>query len=178
MGGTRTGAPVCHRSSYWQMKGREAQRIPPHLRAEGTRWPHSRSATWKPDFRNGHSTKAESFMRTRTRGSWPERVLRGRIHYCRLIETKSQKSTCRSRVAIHSVHTGRERFPLLLQFFDPRDCGRPCARRRPSAAGKRKRFLKGKRSLKAYDNGSKIAWRTITITRIHGMGPDSKVVIP
>ena len=45
-----------------------------------------------------HSTKAESFMRARTRGSpsWPERMLRGRIHYCRLIETNSQKSTCRS----------------------------------------------------------------------------------
>src|SRR5260221_6962190 len=42
--------------------------------------------------------RAESFMRTRTRGSpsWPERTLRGRIHYCRLIETNSQKSTCRS----------------------------------------------------------------------------------
>lgn len=37
-------------------------------------------------------------MRTRTRGSpsWPERMLRGRIHYCRLIETNSQKSTCGS----------------------------------------------------------------------------------
>ncbi len=37
-------------------------------------------------------------LRTRTRGSpsWPERTLRGRIHYCRLIETNSQKSTCRS----------------------------------------------------------------------------------
>src|SRR5947209_20606267 len=37
-------------------------------------------------------------MRTRTRGSpsWPERMLRGRIHYCRLIETNSPKSTCRS----------------------------------------------------------------------------------
>jgi hypothetical protein len=64
---------------------------------EATRWPH-RSAPWKPEYRNGLAIKAESFMRTTTRGSpsWLERMLRGRLHYCRLIETNSQKSTCRS----------------------------------------------------------------------------------
>src|SRR6266540_5135136 len=33
--------------------------IPPHLRAEGTRWPPSRSVPRKPDFRNGLPCKAE-----------------------------------------------------------------------------------------------------------------------
>jgi hypothetical protein len=49
-------------------------------------------------------------MRTRTRGSpsWPERMLRGRIHYCRLIETNSQKSTCRSGAG-HTFGTHRRR---------------------------------------------------------------------
>jgi len=40
--------------------------------------------------------------------SWPERTLRGRIHYCRLIETKPQESTCRSGAGhTFGTHNGR-----------------------------------------------------------------------
>jgi hypothetical protein len=69
------------------------------------------------EYRNGHSTKAESFMRIRTRGSpsWPERMLRGRIHYCRLIETKSQNSACRSGAG-HTFGTHRtQRLPVFAR---------------------------------------------------------------
>ena len=66
-----------------------------------------RRATWKPDFRNGHSTKAENFMRTRTRGSpsWPENA-HGPDTLLQTDRDYSPKSTCKSGRAIHSEATG------------------------------------------------------------------------
>jgi hypothetical protein len=91
-------------------------------------------ATWKPDFRNGRSTKAERFMRTRARGSpsWPELMLTGRIHYSRLIETNSQNLLAdRGR----AIHFGKDRCCVA---WNAPDSGSPEPALRLGGAGARR----------------------------------------